>query len=670
MAEKKISPTRAPERRRVADLEVLHQMGLALAAIRDPEALLQHAVDTVRQAFGYYYVAFLAYDPQEQLLWPAAYSGSGTLPPRHVRFPLDVGLTGLAARQREPVIVNDVRQDPRYVSGGVSGVGAEAAFPLQRGDQLFGVLSVAHQECDVFDQEASRTLTALTNQIAVALENARLFADSQRRVQELSTLTAIGTALNQALTLEETLDRVLQALEEILGPVECSIVLSHEPTNTLRMVAARHLPAEKMTAFNQRGVRCDEGTFGIAIQTGELVEVADTRTDPRVSYSLVHDQDDMPGQVTSIPLRAADGTIMGALAVGTLLKEPNTRRLVLALADLAAIAIHRARRFEEEQRRLQEIATLRDVGAAITASLDLPTILRAIYQATAPTLNADTFYVAFLEGDAVPPRLSFAFVVDSGTVLEPFTQPLDQERGLVSWVIRHRQPLLLRDLPHDSPVEPIQIGEAMRSSIIVPIVGQDRLIGVIAAQSQRPAAFDERHQWLLAAVADQAAIAIQHARLFADLQLMNRDLEAMLESQRALLAMVRELSSPVMPVFAGVLVMPLIGPIDSQRAQQITHELLAAIETHRASFAIIDITGVPVMDSYVARYLANAMQAARLVGAEPVLVGIAPAVAQTMVEIRADLGRVVTRRDLQSGLAYALHRLKHGPLNLAGEEEP
>jgi rsbT co-antagonist protein RsbR len=198
-----------------------------------------------------------------------------------------------------------------------------------------------------------------------------------------------------------------------------------------------------------------------------------------------------------------------------------------------------------------------------------------------------------------------------------------------------------------------------RDRLLVPLYGTgSRIVGQLSVDDpvdgRRPTVDSLRPLELFA---NQAAVAVENHRLFTELQVMNRDLEAMLEGQRELLVMVQELSSPVVPIFEGVLVMPLVGAIDAMRAQQITQSLLAAVEAERAQVVIIDITGVPMMDSHVARYLAEAMQSVRLVGAEPVLVGITPAVAQTVVEIRADLGDVVKRSDLQSGVAYALRRL-------------
>lgn len=119
---------------------------------------------------------------------------------------------------------------------------------------------------------------------------------------------------------------------------------------------------------------------------------------------------------------------------------------------------------------------------------------------------------------------------------------------------------------------------------------------------------------------------------------------------------IRELSSPVIPVLAGVLVMPLIGVIDSSRATLLMTTLLSAIEQHQAMIVLMDVTGVPLVDTQVARVLLQAADAARLLGAEPILVGIRLELAQTIVGLGLDLSSLKTQADLQSGIRYAAQR--------------
>jgi rsbT co-antagonist protein RsbR len=118
----------------------------------------------------------------------------------------------------------------------------------------------------------------------------------------------------------------------------------------------------------------------------------------------------------------------------------------------------------------------------------------------------------------------------------------------------------------------------------------------------------------------------------------------------------RELSTPLVPIADGVVAMPLVGTIDSQRAQQIIETLLEGISQRQAETAILDITGVKIVDTHVAQALLRAAQAAGLLGAQVILTGIQADVAQSLVQLGADLNRIVTRSDLQAGIAYAMER--------------
>jgi rsbT co-antagonist protein RsbR len=127
--------------------------------------------------------------------------------------------------------------------------------------------------------------------------------------------------------------------------------------------------------------------------------------------------------------------------------------------------------------------------------------------------------------------------------------------------------------------------------------------------------------------------------------------EEVIEAQRRALA---ELSTPIIPVLEGVIVMPLIGSVDTLRARDITRALLAGVREHRAKVVILDITGVPLVDSGVAAYLNRTIQAARLKGARTIVTGISEAVAETIVDLGIDWSGIETLSDLQTGLRAVL----------------
>lgn len=116
---------------------------------------------------------------------------------------------------------------------------------------------------------------------------------------------------------------------------------------------------------------------------------------------------------------------------------------------------------------------------------------------------------------------------------------------------------------------------------------------------------------------------------------------------------IRELSTPVLQVRERLLILPIIGVIDPQRARQLTEQLLRGIRTNRAKVVVIDITGVAAMDATVANHLVQTVEASRLLGATVIVTGLSPEIAQTIVNIGVDLGKMNTVGDLQGGIEQA-----------------
>ncbi len=126
------------------------------------------------------------------------------------------------------------------------------------------------------------------------------------------------------------------------------------------------------------------------------------------------------------------------------------------------------------------------------------------------------------------------------------------------------------------------------------------------------------------------------------------------DQQQAMLT----LSTPVLQIRDQILVLPLIGTIDSARAAQIVEQLLNSIVDTQASVVIIDITGVPIIDTAVANHLIKTIQAAKMLGADTIITGISPANAQTLVTLGVDLSMMTTRGSLRSGVKLADEMLK------------
>jgi rsbT co-antagonist protein RsbR len=135
-------------------------------------------------------------------------------------------------------------------------------------------------------------------------------------------------------------------------------------------------------------------------------------------------------------------------------------------------------------------------------------------------------------------------------------------------------------------------------------------------------------------------------------------------------ATIRELQTPVIEVWDGILALPIVGSVDTARAQEMNEALLEQIVATGSEIVLLDITGVPVVDTAVARHLLETVSAARLLGADVFIVGLSSRTAMTLVQLGIDLSHITTRTTLAKGLALAFSRLGLTVVQQAGSTKP
>lgn len=193
-----------------------------------------------------------------------------------------------------------------------------------------------------------------------------------------------------------------------------------------------------------------------------------------------------------------------------------------------------------------------------------------------------------------------------------------------------------------------------RTLVGVPLVSRDAVLGVLVLGSPQPDACSATDLALIERVASVAAVVLENARLLTRIKERTRELESLSSRQEALLDTIAVMSSPVVPIAPGVLVMPIVGTLDTPRSGRFIEAMLKEISEHQARVVIIDVTGMAVVDASAASHLVQAARAAAMLGSEVVLVGIAPEAARLMVEQGLDLGDIVTRSTLELGFSCAL----------------
>ncbi|NTW03163.1 MAG: GAF domain-containing protein [Oscillochloris sp.] len=247
-------------------------------------------------------------------------------------------------------------------------------------------------------------------------------------------------------------------------------------------------------------------------------------------------------------------------------------------------------------------------------------------------------------------------VAQEGQSAEPapigYTQPINS--GIVGMVLRSGITARIDDVRvHADYVAPAGYDPAT-AEICVPIISNRQVWGVFNIESIIAAAFTHDDQLALEVIAAQLGSALHSLALRAELHTLIDDLSIQSRRQDQLLAEVQRLGTPVFPIFSGGLALPLIGTLDSVRMAHVSTMLLTAIQRTRSHTALLDLTGIAMIDRATASHLLQLGAMTRLLGAELVLTGIRPEVAQALVSLDADLSSLHVRQDFSSGLRYAL----------------
>ena len=652
---------------RTLQLETSAEVSRRITAALELDELLSQVVELVKKTFGYYHVHIYLADYEANAL--VMREGTGEpgriMKERGHRIEMGRGLVGRAATSGKSVLVPDVSQEPAWLPNPLlPETRSELSVPLILGDRVIGVLDVQDNEVGGLTEDDLILLEGLGAQIAVAIENARLFQAERRRYQVASTLQEVARILSSTLDLKDVPDMILEQLARVVDYDSAAIFLLSD--GLLKVVAGRGFPDMERIMGMTLSVE-ENALFRQICHEKRPLVLADAQKDER--FLGAGGTGYVRGWIGA-PL-IVKGEIIGSLTVDS--RQPGaydeeTAQTVFLFASQAALAIENARLFNAEARRRQEAETLRRVAQTLTVTLDLDEVLDLVLEQLQKVVPYDAAAVQLLTDRELKIIAGRGFPEPERVL--GMTFPIDADNPNRQ-VVSSKQPVIIPDAQAAYPAFREPPHNRIRSWLGVPIIFRDHLIGMLSIDREEVDAFTTTEAQLAMAFANQTAVAIENARLFAQAQEQVRKLQVAIEAQERLTRTVRELSSPVVQVWENVLALPLVGGIDATRAKQITEELLTGIVKHQAEMVIIDITGVPVVDTQVANYILQTIKAASLLGAHCVLVGISAEVAQAMISLGVDLSAVTTLSNLQAGIQYALEKMGLGvaPLPPADAEE-
>ncbi len=517
-----LSRVRAIEetRQRNAELALVNEIGRALANQLEFDAIIRLIGDRVRDLFEARSIFIALHDPETNLIsWP--YDLDEGAPFHRDPRPLGQGMTSRVLLSGQPLRVGSTEESDAAGAVQIGGSDTQSwlGVPITGANRVIGVLGLESLQRDAYSEADERLLNTLAASMGVALENARLFdetkrllQDSNERTAELSVINEIGAALARQLEFQAVVELVGERVGQIFETRSLHITLYDEPSGRIDFAYI----VEEGGRLQAPPLQFGEGLTTQVIQSRKPLLIG--RSSDIAAQGAVRQGLETQSWL-GVPILAGD-RVLGTIALESL--RPNAFddgdvRLLSTLATSMGVALENARLFDETKRlltetneRAAELSLINEVGSALASQLDFQTIIELVGRQVGDIFNTPTsLYVALYDPAAA--RIEFPYAVEEGRVLEMAPIPLGE--GLTSKVIESRKPLnITQDDPEASAA--IRSGVETQSWLGVPVMTGDRVLGVIALASVRVRAFDEADVRLLSTLATSMGVALENARLF------------------------------------------------------------------------------------------------------------------------------------------------------------
>jgi len=324
----------------------------------DLDTTLRRVAELVRKVIDYEIFAILLLNEKAQELRIRFQVGYTREVAERTRVKVGEGVTGVAAQRREPVLVGDVANDPRYISG-VPNVRSELALPLIVKNRLIGVINLESRQPNYFTEEHKRLLMLIASRMAVGIENARLYTRTTRQARTLVLLNEIARELTSILNLDELLKRIAELLSRLIDYQMFSILLLDSTNQKLQHRFSLRFQENIQLKHD---IALGQGVVGYAVEHKEAVLVPDIKKDPRYIELNPETRSEL-----AVPLIYKD-KVIGVLDLEHTRRgffTDDHKRTVTTLAAQVAIAIENAQLYEQiarqEKRLEQDLSMAREL---------------------------------------------------------------------------------------------------------------------------------------------------------------------------------------------------------------------------------------------------------------------------------------------------------------------
>jgi PAS domain S-box-containing protein len=535
------------ERLQAERIRALADVNRRISAALEVDELLRTIAESAANLTGVRFASFWVADSRRRLLTLSRGSDSrlaADFPTQRATF--EQGAVGWTARHRTPLVIDDVFADDRvlHVDWRLRwGLRSLAAYPVLAGDELLAILLLDHAQPIRLAGDARGMMELFIAQAAVAIQNARLYEQARGRRDIAEAVARLGRELTATLDVARIAEAVARGAVDLLEGRSAAVYRS-EPDGSLRVLSAYGMDAAGMADLV---LAPGEGAAGRAAAGRRPWTSRDVLADPAISVS--------PGfaaavdragfrAVAAVPLIAHD-RVVGALGIGAEAgREFSADELqaLQAFGDQAALALENARLYDESERERREAAALAAAARRLALSLDVDDIAREFVEALRELFGADAaaFYRVCEDGAIVPVALAGA-----APPHPPSGARMPRGADVVGRAIEARRATWSRDglddgragVPEDGGEPRLPAGH--RGVLAVPLLAKDEVVGALAIADRGPRDFDPREIALLQAFADQAALALANARLYASA----RDSLARLRETQAQLVQAAKMSA-------------------------------------------------------------------------------------------------------------------------------
>ncbi|HEU5205599.1 MAG TPA: GAF domain-containing protein [Candidatus Limnocylindrales bacterium] len=503
---------------RTAELAVINEIGVALARQLEFQAVVDLVGERVRAMFEPHSMFVALFDAQMNVIrFPYSWDEGARMTRSEVE--LGDGLTTRIITTRRPVRVGSDVEARALGAIDLGGSETESflGVPITSGDRVIGAIALEQLEKNAFSESDERVLSTLASSMGVALENARLFDETNRlltetneRAAELALINDVQHGLAQNLDIQAMYDLVGDKIQEIFDAQVVDIAVFDDEAGVA------HFPYTI-----ERGQRLPDQPLPFNAATTDFRRNKETvvlNRDIQGWYSSrgfdIVIQGETPRSMVFVPLMVGDD-VRGRISLQNLDTEDafsdSDVRLLTTLAASLSVALENVRLIDETRQRLAELATVSEIGNALATQLDLDALLDLVGDQMRRTFEADIVYVALL--DPTGELIEFPYYYESGE--QRSQPPMAFGEGLSSRIMRSREPLLLNREADWEAIGSRGVGTLAKSYLGVPILAGDAAIGVISVQSTtQEGRFREADARLLATIAANVGVAIQNARLY------------------------------------------------------------------------------------------------------------------------------------------------------------